>query len=86
MSDPAFDGGPAFPCDQIIRRDEKGKMFGHEVSSAGMTLRDHFAAQVLPAAYECHIRTAASFSKEWRSEVATDAYLMADAMLKVRAQ
>lgn len=36
-------GGPAFPCDNILRRNEVGQFIGHEISSTGMTLRHHFA-------------------------------------------
>ena len=37
-------GGPAFPCDNIIGRDIFGQMQGSEISSAGMTMRDYFMA------------------------------------------
>jgi len=58
----------------------------------GVSLRDYFAAAVLPAVYrdywddvrarerECPV------TEDWREEVATDAYAMADAMLAAREQ
>ena len=73
-------GGPAFPCDTIVNRDEKGHMHGNEVSSTGLTIRDHFAGlamqgdwaegEVNPCAYEAR---------------AAEYYAMADAMLKARS-
>lgn len=72
------DGGPAFPLQSI----------GPEFSPgyAGMSLRDYFAAQVLPAAYSEYCKSAEKigFVEEWRVGVAFDAYAMADAMLKAR--
>lgn len=47
MTEPATTGGPAFPCDQIIARDEKGHMCGVEVSGPGMTLRQYAAIKLL---------------------------------------
>ncbi len=43
-------GGFAFPCDSIVERDELGRLHGAERSSAGMTLRDYFAAKAMAAA------------------------------------
>lgn len=36
-------GGPAFPCDAIFGRDDDGRP--SEINSAGMTMRDYFAAK-----------------------------------------
>jgi len=47
----------------------------------GMTLRDYFAAAMLPAVYE-ELNNAEGIFK--RNDIAKHAYLMADAMLKVR--
>jgi hypothetical protein len=47
----------------------------------GMTLRDYFAAAVLPAVYE-ELNNAEGIFK--RNDIAKHAYLMADAMLKAR--
>jgi hypothetical protein len=62
--------------------------FGPETfgDCVGMTLRDYFAAKVLPAIYTDAMRdenTVAS-GPEWRYGIALDAYRMADAMLKAR--
>lgn len=38
------DGGPAFPVDNIVERDAEGRLHGKDISSAGMSLRDYFAA------------------------------------------
>jgi len=37
-------GGPAFPVDNVIARDDIGHLVGTEISSGGMTLRDYFMA------------------------------------------
>lgn len=77
-------GGRAFPCDSIVERDDNGHMHGKEVSSAGMTLRDYFAAKAigvieLPTDYVGTKESEESY-KRW----AQKAYRMADAMLKAR--
>lgn len=77
-------GGPAFPVPEHL--DERGN--GHE-QSIGMTLRDYFAAKVMPAIYEVAMIEAADGSglfkdDDWRMGLAIDAYAMADAMLKAR--
>jgi hypothetical protein len=61
---------PAFPRNILDH--------GHGVTStheSGMTLRDYFAAKVLPQCYEVSTTT---------DIAATEAYRMADAMLKAR--
>ena len=68
-------GGPAFPVDNVVRRDEKGYLVGCEVSSAGMTLRDYFAAKVIK---EC-VNVCAT-----NTSAAKEAYKIADAMLEAR--
>lgn len=64
------DAGPAFPTQHVSQ--------GNTVP--GMTLRDYFAAQALPAlvtsAFECN-------HDKWDA-TAQHAYLIADAMLKAR--
>jgi hypothetical protein len=62
---------PAFPT-----------IINHEVLR-GMTLRDYFAAAVLPTVYE-ELNDAEGIFK--RSDIAEHAYLMADAMLHFRDQ
>ncbi|EHM0713737.1 hypothetical protein JDT53_12485 [Escherichia coli] len=76
-------GGRAFPVDSVVERDEKGHLHGFEISSAGMTLRDYFAAKA--------IQGMLSNSGMWdlvnerHAELAAeDAYQVADAMLRAR--
>ena len=70
-------GGAAFPIP------ESTKFF----PETGMSLRDYFAARVLPAIYTDVITslTKSGFpSDDWRVGVAIDCYKMADAMLTAR--
>lgn len=71
-------GGPAFPCDGIVRRDEAGRLHGHEVSATGLSVRDYFAAQALGG-------MASAYHEHWTAEgAAKNAYELADAMLRAR--
>lgn len=65
------DGGPAFPTNAIRARPEPG-----------MTLRDYFAAQYLAGIMACPIEGAVGTPQD----VATEAYLHADAMLAERGR
>lgn len=70
-------GGAAFPIP------ESTKFF----PETGMSLRDYFAARVLPAIYTDVIAslTKSGFpSDDWKVGVAIDCYRMADAMLTAR--
>lgn len=49
----------------------------------GMSLRDYFAAQVLPAVYE-RAQIIAVRSDKWEGYVAEKVYAIADAMLRER--
>jgi hypothetical protein len=69
---PAFDGGAAFPQQQIYR-DEDGKPWFE-----GMTLRDYFAAKAMQALI--------SIDGGTLEKDAEAAYKMANAMLKAREQ
>lgn len=62
--DSGKDGGPAFPCDP------------NAVIYTGISVRDYFAASLLPKLYE-------TLGAE---DAATEAYRHADAMLKARQQ
>lgn len=42
------DGGPAFPVDSILPRDEDGHFYNREISSAGMSMRDYMAVHARP--------------------------------------
>ena len=52
-----------------------------DMTCTGMTLRDYFASQIIPALYE---KYASSGEDYWRRYLAEDAYSMADEMLKAR--
>lgn len=73
------DGGPAFP-----ESGSRGKAAGGE----GASMRDYFAAKVLPSAYEqyCIDARIKGFDEDWKMGVALEAYTMADAMLRARGQ
>lgn len=75
-------GGPAFP-----------RPYSHDgfnddtcLAQSGMTLRDYFAAKLLPTIYSEALRdgVATGFRTGWRKSVSEDVYAMADAMLKAR--
>ena len=67
-------GGPAFPS-------ETSDCYYH-----GMTMRDYFAAKAFPAVYlaACKEMDETGYPEDWRYGVAQDAYMCADAMLRVR--
>lgn len=68
MAEKINDGGPVFTS-------EIGTI------SKGITLRDYFAAKAMEVDYTL----AKNFTDpDWRYGIATDAYKMADAMLKAR--
>lgn len=58
----------------------------HEISVKTPTLRDYFANQSLGLCFAQYLNHTEieGFSENWRDDVAADAYLMADAMLKAR--
>lgn len=80
------DGGPAFP--RPIGNN--GANHGREVSTdfKGMTLRDYFAGQALIGILSSKFRDmVANVPESCRYDlVATDAFLIADAMLKERSK
>ena len=70
-------GGLAFPCDS------------KRYESEGMTLRDYFAAKVMPAIYkdfwdDVRCDRYSCVTEDWQMGLAIDAYSMADAMLEAR--
>ena len=84
-------GGPAFPVDNVVRKDEKGYLVGCEISSAGMTLRDYFAAKAMQAHVSAqwaqHYATKPNedVNNHWDDkDIAMIAYDMADEMLEAR--
>ncbi|TGV07687.1 hypothetical protein E4695_08605 [Alcaligenaceae bacterium 429] len=74
--------GTAFPA-KTIQRTALGN-HTVEVYSAGMTLRDYFAAKALQG----YLASCSSDCEpaEHASTIASDAYLIADAMLKARSE
>ncbi len=75
-------GGPAFPVSTRPMDTEEG--YGHQDGATtwqygGITVRDYFAAKILPALY-----ADARVGRDWQNYVAQEAYRMADAMLKER--
>lgn len=81
-------GGTAFPCDQIIARDENGRLYGKEISGGGMTLRDYFAANAMSGVLACvstgrHDLTFLDGDTQ-EQRLATESYRLADAMLEAR--
>ncbi|MEH2922388.1 hypothetical protein ACFFL1_05995 [Samsonia erythrinae] len=75
-------GGPAFPYSGV----HKGDNENYIIDNHGMTLRDYFAREALGLCFAQYLNHAEveGFSEGWREGVASDAYLMADAMLKAR--
>ena len=71
-------GGPAFPCDRILQE-------GQVICSDGMTLRDYFAAKAMQGicVSKDEAGTLINHGYEW---IASEAYHIADAMLKAREQ
>ena len=81
------DGGPAFPGpNQIGISADGGPMYSDPF--CGMSLRDYFAAQAIAASVDdvrAHVSQGFTSSADHLSqEIATSAYLLADAMLKAR--
>lgn len=70
-------GGPAFPHGDPTNGGD-----------LGMTLRDYFAAAVMPSVYTQYWEGVSSMQYKceygWQEGIAGDAYAMADAMLKAR--
>ena len=57
-------------------------------SDSGMDLRDHFAGKALGLCYAQYLNYAEGngFQDDWRTGVAIDAYMMADAMIAARSR
>lgn len=82
-------GGPAFPIDDLVQRDEKGHLFGPQISSAGMSLRDYFAVHIefpvseIVKTFEAHTGETPTYT-QLAEAIAHLRYLLADAMLAER--
>jgi len=74
------DGGPAFPVWELNGDGQA------EMTCFGMSLRDYFAAKILPEATRMYMEYANDHGvdEQWRMGVALDCYMMADAMLEAR--
>jgi len=74
------DGGPAFPVADYDHQTFAPKNIEETRRLlSGMSLRDYFAAKVLPSIYGDSLG-----GPDWRDAVADAAYQLADAMLKAR--
>ncbi|CUA90843.1 hypothetical protein Ga0061061_1168 [Chelatococcus sambhunathii] len=82
-----YDGGPAFPQFDVVsgERDGHGDLIEPFTSaSGGMSRRDWFAGQVLPAVFASAVRHNDGTGSTWPvtiSEVAEKSFAVADAML-----
>lgn len=79
MSKRINDGGTAFPQSQHVG--DVG------LSEGGMTLRDYFAAKVMPESlreFHAFVNDGGQIPDNWRVGIALEAYAMADAMLIAR--
>lgn len=68
---------------QAFPSDEKAGDGSHWASHSGMSLRDWFAGQVLPAIWLNNYQQELGLDL---SQIASDAYMQADAMLAERAK
>ena len=91
MTDKVDDGGPAFPgkryTGQVEYVEGVGNRYIHEPTE-GMSLRDYFAAKAMASLLGCGVpskATADTFKDFSVAEyISTQAYEMADEMLKAR--
>jgi hypothetical protein len=80
-------GGPAFPQFGYVS-DGGCNLDSSDAGGSGLTLRDYFAKEALGLCYAQYLNYAEAegFQEDWRTGVAIDAYMMADAMLKARSK
>ena len=87
------DGGPMFPCRQttevqahVLDENNEPCTVPVVIEHCGISIRDHFAGQVVGTVLEQFHRVAEQlgYPEDWRLGVARDAYLLADAMLAAR--
>lgn len=79
----ANDGGSAFPMRGTADSNYANTPSWRVELTGGMSLRDYFAAQGLPAILTYMLSDAYDGASRYE-DVAHDAYLLADAMLKAR--
>lgn len=81
-------GGSAFPMPGADYTEDCGdfQREAYHGPQQGMTLRDYFAAKAMPAVHEEYraLKSGHSLSRTDYADIAADAYVMADAMLKAR--
>lgn len=78
----------AFPeATEIVQNYTNGSRRGYDVrSTAGMSLRDYFAAKAMQALLHPNVTGGALFDTYGTASVSEAAYLQADAMLEARGQ
>lgn len=83
MSAEYTNGGPAFPCDGIVRRDERGNHRGAPVSGSGLSRRQYYAAKALAGmlAHPTRYHPRPGAPTNWHEAIAQEAFEIADAML-----
>lgn len=88
QDNPRDDGGAAFPL-MPPQDTAAGIAVGYPYPEPGMTLRDYFAAHAMPqliAAICAGQHTTPRIASTPQEGIAIEAYMLADAMLKARAQ
>jgi hypothetical protein len=91
MSAPIHDGGPAFPHNITVRH-PCNELLDEHLKFDGMTLRDWFAGQALPAkiadaeAFNDSCRASNISTRITHDYVAQSCYRYADAMLAARKE
>jgi hypothetical protein len=76
------DGGPAFPVEKQVQKMSDGTRIEVVIGHTGMDLRDWFAGQAIRLAGRDGMEECLQPGQLFR--LATDAYALADSMLKAR--
>ena len=74
-------GGPAFPSGLIEPSTPEDVL---QPVHTGMMLRDYFAAKAMQTLLGSEYRSDQGLTEGWPKQLAHEAYLMADAMIKAR--
>jgi hypothetical protein len=80
-------GGAAFPTPRFMVDDES-RILGFSIHTDGMSLRDYFAIKALQPLTKSFLEKELDLEDPmgWMGGLASDAYAMADAMLKAREE
>ena len=80
-------GGTAFPTPRFMV-DSESRITGFSVNTDGMSLRDYFAIKALQPLTQSFLDKELDLEDPmgWMGGLASDAYAMADAMLKAREE